>query len=141
MAETLDEHAPHRRPHPQPMAASYLEFDLARELDQLHREPAWSSGQNAKTLVKFDDFRVVLTALKAHAGLPGHQTDGRISIQTIAGRIQVRAEGRTFDLPTGGLLVLDQGLRHDVEALEESAFLLSIAWPGRRSANEDATGH
>jgi len=41
MAETLDEHAPHRRPHPQPMAASYLEFDLARELDQLHREPAW----------------------------------------------------------------------------------------------------
>jgi len=141
MAETLDEHAPHRRPHPHPMEGPYLEFDLARELDQLHREPAWSSGQNAKTLVKYGDFRVVLTALKAHAGLPEHQTDGRISIHTIAGHIQVRAEGRTFDLPTGGLLVLDQGLRHDVEALEESAFLLSIAWPGRRSANDDATGH
>jgi quercetin dioxygenase-like cupin family protein len=131
MSDALGGQTQHKRPHPQAMAAAYLEFDLARELDQLHREPAWSSGQNAKTLVKYDDFRVVLTALKARAGLPGHQTEGRISIQTVAGRIQVRAQGRTFDLPTGGLLVLDRGLPHDVEALEESAFLLTIAWPGR----------
>jgi quercetin dioxygenase-like cupin family protein len=83
------------------MAAAYLAFDLARELEQLHREPGWSSGQNAKTLVKYEDFRVVLTALKAHARLPEHQTEGRISIQTVAGHIHVRAEGRTFDLPVG----------------------------------------
>lgn len=121
----------HRRPHSPPMAAPFLEFDLTRELEQLHREPGWSSGQNAKTLVKYDDLRVVLTALKAGARLPGHQTEGRISIHIIAGRIQVRAQGRTFDLPTGGLLTLDQGLPHDVQALEESAFLLTIAWPGR----------
>ena len=38
--------------------------------------------------------------------------------------------GRTFDLPAGTLLTLDQNLPHDVEALEESAFLLTIAWPG-----------
>ena len=31
MSDTLDEHAQHRRPHSQPMAAAYLEFDLARE--------------------------------------------------------------------------------------------------------------
>lgn len=113
------------------MAAAYLEFDLARELEQLHHEPGWSSGQNAKTLVKYDDFRVVLIALKAHARLPGHQTEGRISIQTVAGHIQVRAQGRTFDLPMGRLVALDRGLPHDVEALEEGAFLLTIAWPGR----------
>jgi quercetin dioxygenase-like cupin family protein len=113
------------------MAAAYLEFDLARELEQLHREPGWSSGQNAKTLVKYDDFRVVLTALRAHARLPEHQTEGHISIQTVAGHVQVRAQGRTFDLPTGSLLALDSVLPHDVEAVEESAFLLTIAWPGR----------
>ena len=131
MSDAADEHAQHRRPHSQPMAAAYLEFDLARELEQLHREPGWSGGQNAKTLVKYEDFRVVLTALKARARLPAHQTEGRISIQTVAGHIQLRAQGRTFDLPTGRLLALDQGLLHDVEALEESAFLLTIAWPGR----------
>jgi quercetin dioxygenase-like cupin family protein len=131
MSDAPGEHAQHRRPHAQPMAAAYLEFDLARELEQLHREPGWSGGQNAKTLVKYEDFRVVLTALKAHARLPEHQTEGRISIQTVAGHLQLRAQGRTFDLPTGRLLALDQGVSHDVEALEESAFLLTIAWPGR----------
>ncbi len=129
MTDASNEQRQHRRPHPQAMAGPYLEFDLVRELKALHGEPAWSSGQNAKTLVKYDDFRVVLTALQARARLAGHQTDGRISIHTLAGHIQVRAEGRTFDLPAGTLLALDQGLAHDVEALEESAFLLSIAWP------------
>ena len=121
----------HRRPHPKPMAAPYLEFDLARELEELHREAGRQSGQNAKTLVKYDDLRVVLMALQAHARIPVHHTEGRISIHIITGQIRVRAEGRTFDLPAGTLFALDGGLAHDVEALEDSAFLLTIAWPGR----------
>lgn len=127
-----DAHEPsHRRPHATPAAVPYLEVDLAREIDQLHREPEWKTGQNARTLVKYDNLRIVLTALKAHSRTSAHQTEGRISIHTISGHIQVRAEGRTFGLPAGTLLALDQGLRHDVEALEDSAFLLTIAWPGR----------
>ena len=130
MADVPHDSRQHRRPHTSPMAAPFLEFDLIRELEQLHGERDWNRGQNAKTLVKHDDFRVVLIALKARARLPEHQTKGRISIQTVAGHIVVRAQGRTFELPTGSLLALDQGLPHDVEALEESAFLLTIAWPG-----------
>ena len=129
MSESIDAQAQHRRPHPQPMAGAYLEIDLSMELEQLHREPEWRRGHNAKTLVKYDDFRLVLTALEAKARTPVHRTDGRISIQTVQGHIVVRAEGRTFDLPSGRLLVLDRGLPHDVEALEDSAFLLTIAWP------------
>ncbi len=121
----------HRRPHPKPMAAPYLEFDIASELAQLHREPDWLSGRNAKTLVKYDDLRIVLMALKADARIPGHHTEGRISIHVVAGHVQVHAEGRTFDLPAGALLALDQELPHDVQALVESAILLTIAWPGR----------
>jgi len=125
-----DDHQ-HRRPHTPPMAAPFLEFDLTRELEQLHGEPEWNRGQNARTLVKYDDFRVVLTALKAHSRCPQHQTKGRVSIQTVAGHILVPAESRTFDLPTGTLLTLDRHLPHDVEALEESAFLMTIVWPQR----------
>jgi quercetin dioxygenase-like cupin family protein len=113
------------------MAAPYLEFDLASERDRLRREPEWQSGQNAKTLVKFDNLRIVLMSLKTHARIPGHHTEGRISIHAVSGHIQVHAEGRTFDLPAGALLALDQDLPHDVEALEESDVLLTIAWPGR----------
>ncbi len=112
------------------MAAPFLEFDLKRELEQLHEEPEWSTGQNARTLVKFDDFRVVLMALRARARVPGHLTKGRISIQTVVGHILERADGRTFDLPGGALLALDHSVPHEVEAVEDSAFLLTIAWPG-----------
>jgi len=110
------------------MAAPYLEFDIAGELEQLHREAGWQSGQNAKTLVKHDGLRIVLIALKAGSRIPEHQTEGYVSIQTVVGHIQVRAQGRTFELRSGGLLALDHGVPHDVEALEESALLLTIAW-------------
>ena len=115
-----------RRPHPQPMAAAYLEFDIARELEQLHRE-AWQSGQNSRTLIKYDALRVVLIALKARASIPEHRAPGQISIQTIVGHIEVRAQGRSFDLRAGGLIALDQGVPHEVVAVEDSAFLLTIA--------------
>jgi quercetin dioxygenase-like cupin family protein len=128
MSEDENQRPQHRRPHSKPGAESYLEFDLARELEELHSEPEWRTGHNAKTLAKYDTLRLVLTALKARSRIPPHQAAGRVSIHTIQGRIQVRAEGRTFNLPAGSLLVLDQGLRHDVEALEDSAFLLTIAW-------------
>ena len=123
----------HRRPYPQPMAAPYLEFDIARELQQLNGEAGWQSGHTAKTLVKYDGLRIVLIALKARSKILEHHTEGQISIQTVVGHIEVRAQGRTFELRSGGLLALDQGLPHDVEAVEESAFLLTIA----RSAAKD----
>jgi quercetin dioxygenase-like cupin family protein len=137
MSDAFHEDSQQSRPHPQPMAAPFLEFDLARELEQLHCEPERTSGQNAKTLVKYDDFRIVLTALKAHTRIPRHQTEGRISVHTVRGHIRIRALGRTFDLPAGRLLALDHGLPHDLEALEDSAFLLTIAWPGRDGKRAD----
>ena len=133
MADPTNEH---RRPHPQSIDTPSLEFDITRELQQLQLEPGWQSGQNAKTLVKYDGLRIVLIALKAGSRIPKHHTEGQISIQTIVGHIQVRADGRSFELRPGGLLALDQGSPHDVEALEESAFLLTIAWPGGKDRSD-----
>jgi quercetin dioxygenase-like cupin family protein len=131
MANALHLERQHRRPHPPPMAAPFLEFDLARELEQLHREPEWRNGQNAKTLAKYGDFRIVLMALKPHVTIPGHQTEGRLSIQTVRGHVLMRAQGRTFGLPVGRLVALDRGIAHEIEAVDESALLLTIAWPDR----------
>ncbi len=125
------QHEADRRPHTPPMAGPYMEFDLAAEVHRLRDETTWSTGQNARTLLKYDDFRVVLTALQANMKIPEHKTDGRISVHVLSGHIQLRACGRTFSLRPGGLLALDHGVAHDIEALEESAFLLTIAWPGK----------
>ena len=128
----VDRHEPaHRRPHAPPMASPFLEFDLAAEVARLRGETTWDTGRNARTLMKYEDFRVVLTLLRANMCVPEHKTEGRISLHVLSGRIRLSASGRTFDLRPGSLVALDQGSVHDIEALEESAFLLTIAWPGR----------
>lgn len=129
MADRGNDEPMYRRTHTMPAAASYLEVGLDRAIEDLHREPEWTRGQNARTLVKYDNLRVVLIVLAARARIPAHDTDGPISLQLLRGRVHVRAEGRTFNLQAGSLLTLDHGLRHEVEAIEDSAFLLTIARP------------
>ena len=125
------EHQPHHRPHTLSMAESLMEFDLEAEVERLKAEATWSTGHNARTLVKHADVRVVLIAVQRNARMPEHQTEGRVSVHVIAGHVQVHAAGRTFNLRAGSLLVLDPAIRHDVTAIEESTILLTIAWPDK----------
>jgi len=114
----------------QRLAGATLTFDLGAELEQLRQEESYRAGdRNARTLVKEGGLRIVLTALQAGARLREHSAPGPISVQTLAGRIRLHAADETVDLPVGGLLALDRNVAHDVEALEDSAFLLTIAWP------------
>ena len=107
-----------------------MDFNLEREIAQLHEEEAWlRTGRNSKTLVKQPDFRIVLIALQKGEHLAEHRADARISIYTLGGHVKLQLPDQTVDLPNGHLLVLDRGLEHDLEALEESAILLTISWP------------
>jgi len=121
---------------PEPTEGPSLTFDLADQIRQLRQERYWQSGRNSKTVVKYPDFRIVLTALKAHKKIPAHQTDGRLSIQAVAGHVLLRAEGRTFDLIAGRVVAFDREIVHELEAIEESAILQTIAWPTRNEAAE-----
>lgn len=114
---------------PGPLGNPILTFDLNGEIERLRKEDAWQGGRNSKTLVKNADFRIVLTVLQTNARLHEHKAAGRISVQTIAGHIQIHVEDTIVDLRSGHLLALDRALLHDVQALEESAFLLTICWP------------
>ena len=132
--------ATHRRPHTSSLASPFLEFDLISEVDRLHGESTWNTGHNARTLIKYDDLRVVLMALKAGSRIPEHKANGRISVQVLSGHIRLNASGRAFDLLPGSLLALDERAPHDLEALDESAVLLTIAWPGDRHEPVDNDG-
>ena len=114
---------------PEATAGPSLTFDLAEQIRELRQESYWQSGRNAKTLVKYNDFRIVLTAIQANTTIHEHHSAGRISVQTIEGHLRMHAGGTEFDLPTGRVLVLDRAMAHDVVAMEDSAFLLTIAWP------------
>lgn len=115
----------------QQLVGAVLTFGLDAEIAGLRREDAWKGGDhNAKTLVKDDDVRVILIAMKSGARLPEHHAPTRITIQTLVGRLRIVMSERSIDLTAGSLVTLEGGLAHDVEALEESAFLLTVAWHG-----------
>lgn len=114
---------------PGPLESPILAFDLNAEIEKLRAENAWQGGRNSKTLVKHADLRVVLSVLQSGARLHEHQAAGRISVQAVAGHLRMRVQDKEYDLPAGHLLALERALPHNVEALEDSAFLLTIAWP------------
>lgn len=114
---------------PGPLESPMLNFELDAEIEKLRAENCWHGGRNSKTLVKYANFRVVLIVLQRSARMEKHKTEGRISVQTIAGHVLMKAQDRVFDLPKGHLLALEREIPHDVEALEDSAILLTFAWP------------
>lgn len=128
--DSQEERAPATR-LPRPLAAPILTFDLAAEADRLRAESPWlQRGRNALTLVKYDDFRVVFMLMKPGTRLQEHHASARISVQTLAGHVRLHLSEQTIELPAGHLLTLERDLAHDVEAVEESGVLLTIAWRG-----------
>lgn len=112
------------------LTGTLLQFDLAAEMEQLQREEHWrKDGRISKTLVKYSDFRIVLVLMQKGTLMQEHKADARISIHALTGRLRIRLPEKTVELSAGHLLVLEKSLPHDVDALEESAFLLSISWP------------
>jgi len=120
------------------LAEPLLQIDLDQELQQLRREDSWQreTGRSSKTLAKYPDFRIVLILMKSGTRMRQHKAEGRISIQQLKGKVCIHLAERKVTLSAGHLLVLDCGVLHDVEALEESALLLTISW--RREKSDSA---
>lgn len=117
------------------LAGPLLQIDLERELQQLRREDSWQreTGRSSKTLAKYPDFRIVLILMKSGTRMRQHRAEGRISIQQLKGQVCIHLADRKVNVSAGQLLVLDCGVLHDVEALEESALLLTISWRREKS--------
>jgi quercetin dioxygenase-like cupin family protein len=114
---------------PVPMSGALLSFDIAEEVRRLQSEQPWQAEHTANTIVKYPDLRIVLIALKAGGRLHEHQTVGRLCIQALSGEIHVHVHGKVIEMRSGKLLTLDRDIPHDVEAMTDSVFLLTIAWP------------
>jgi len=111
------------------MVDKMAQFNLLQEIADSEQKKPWSSGLYSKTLFKKHDLRVVLISMQNAAHMKEHHADGTISIQVLKGKLRVSINGKPHDLPTGTLFTLGHSIRHDVEASEDSAFLLTISWP------------
>lgn len=102
-------------------------FDLAALELELRREPAYhADGHTARTLIQAPDLHVVFVVMRGGVKIPEHHADHAASVQTYTGNLVVRLAGARADLPVGRILKIDQGLAHDVEALADSAFVLTL---------------
>jgi quercetin dioxygenase-like cupin family protein len=105
------------------------QFDLIREIAECESKKPWPSGHYAKTLFKKPDFRTVLITMQPSAKMKEHHADGTISVQVLNGKIRMNVGGKPHELAAGNLFTLGASIRHDVEAVDDSAFLLTISWP------------
>jgi quercetin dioxygenase-like cupin family protein len=109
------------------LAAPVREFDLPAEIRQLQHGRIYEHGNpSGRTLLKEQDLRIVLIALRAGGRMEEHSASGPSSIHVIEGSVRVHLADRQAELGPGYLLALESAVRHDVEALEDSAFLLTL---------------
>ena len=125
--ETVSDNEATASRHGRPASAG--SFALIQEIDGLRNSPQYrDNGHAARTLFKCPELRVVLIVLRRDAELKEHRTSQPVSIQTLMGRIDVALPDGVMVQDIRGLMVIEPGVMHDVTALTDSAFLLSIPW-------------
>lgn len=103
-------------------------FNLNQQIFEMKQEESWGKfGRSAKTLKKTDCQRLVLNAMKVGTEIKTHQANGPISVHCIAGKIRFSTEEDSVNLENGDLLTLEAFVKHRVEAIEESVFLLTLS--------------
>jgi quercetin dioxygenase-like cupin family protein len=110
-----------------------LQFNFREEIASLRREPGYASaGRVARQLAKHPVLRCTLTVIRAGTHIAEHVAPGEAAIHVLEGKIRMQLPGQVAALSSGSMLVLGQGVRHDVTAEMDSAFLASIAVPVAR---------
>jgi quercetin dioxygenase-like cupin family protein len=120
-----------------------LIFNLSHEMDALRPDLGRTSGsRSAKTLAKAGGLRVTMVMLAAGATLMPEGTAGGASLQVLDGRLRF-ADGTPREVGPGEVIVLATNLHEPIQAVEQSTFLVTVAWPAGAGAwdQEAAAGH
>jgi quercetin dioxygenase-like cupin family protein len=119
------------KPHPEserPMRGPLQSFDLGAEVARLREEDAFRGGRrNSITLRKVEGMSVVLLVMGAGDRLEEHTAPGPISLTVREGRIRFSTPDGEVEAGPETLLACNAGVRHAVEAIEDSVYVLTIA--------------
>ena len=116
----------------QPMMA----FAIAEEISKIKADQrSANQGKRSVVLAKNEHVSIVLAVLARDEVLQAHETEGQITVTVVQGAIRFDALNEGVRLTAGGLLTLRPGIRHSVEALEDSAFLITVCAPTKTLAS------
>lgn len=118
-------------------------FDL--HLEAMDLALATAPERSARTIARLETLRLTLMKLKAGSLVRQHKSKHQASIQTVSGRVVLHTSEGQADLPAGRIAVLERSTLHDIEALADSAILITVCISARsaeqmpRGAQEPAT--
>ncbi|MFC3107870.1 cupin domain-containing protein [Undibacterium arcticum] len=96
------------------------------ELLHLDPAPAPLSEFSSIALIKTEQLEVIRMTMPTGKKMPEHQVPGAVTLQCLAGSIELSAHGRAIQLGANDLVYLAGGAPHALLALENSTALLTI---------------
>jgi Uncharacterized conserved protein, contains double-stranded beta-helix domain len=100
----------------------------AQAREHLERAAATSAGRSAETIYGGHEhaLRQTIVALIAGSSLAEHESPGEATLLVLRGRVKLASGDVSWEGRAGDLIAIPQA-RHSLEALEDSAVLLSVA--------------
>jgi quercetin dioxygenase-like cupin family protein len=109
-----------------PLEAQVLQFAVLGEMTGLlQRVRANKSKRSSSVLAKSGPIQVQVVALDQGGESKGNNAEGPFTIQCLLGRALISIQGHDQRLTTGGLLVVDAAVPHDITAEEASVLLVT----------------
>jgi quercetin dioxygenase-like cupin family protein len=108
------------------LEAEHMLLDLGEVVTELHGMSTPGQTRGAVTLVKQSGMSLVLTHLHSGGTLQEHAAPGATTVQVLDGRVRVQIGDEALEVPAGRLIAFNSGVRHSVDALEDSTLLLTI---------------
>lgn len=107
---------------------SMQEMNLLQLIERLKSEKSWMVGdRNAITIFKSPTMRIVLMGLHENAILKPHKAKGVISVQVLEGQMSFATDHQNTILEKGQMIALQENYTHEIRAIKECFFLLTLA--------------
>ena len=101
-------------------------FDLAEEMERATKL-SLSGGRATHAVVTFPNLKLFVIYMPAESVWSEHSTPGSIAVQVLRGHIRMNTQDANYDLTAGRGAAFDSNVKHDVHALADSWFLLTVA--------------
>jgi quercetin dioxygenase-like cupin family protein len=114
--------------------APFLSIDLPEYIEQIRNEKKWQErDHNAITVFKDDQLTIVLVAMHPAAEIRTLRPQHLWTAQVLEGSVQLKINDNENTLRKGQMVVVHAGMQYNLQALEETLILLTVA--GEESEN------
>jgi quercetin dioxygenase-like cupin family protein len=107
--------------------APILGFDLPAVIKRIKNEKEWFMGNhNAIALSKSKHMRIVLVAMHKGNEMVMNHIETATCIHVIEGKLKINAKNESHIFEQNQLLTLNENTKHEISAIEETVFLLTV---------------